>query len=44
MSEKAWIITTPEGKDYFEDYSQTYEEAHDSAVATFGEGTTVRPY
>ena len=39
-----WIVTTPQGKEYATEYYEgdTYEEALADAVATFGEGTTVK--
>jgi hypothetical protein len=39
-----WIVTTPQGKEYATEYYEgdTYEKALADAVATFGEGTTVK--
>lgn len=39
-----WIVTTPQGKEWATEYYQgdSYDKALADAVATFGEGTTVR--
>lgn len=44
MPEKVWIITAPDGTEWFDDHAKTYQEAVESAVCTFGDGSTVEQY
>lgn len=39
-----WIVTTPQGKTWAADHYEgdTYENILTDAIATFGEGTTVK--
>ena len=38
---KVWRITLPSGEVWFEDWSETKEDAERSAQATFGDGCVV---
>ena len=44
MKLQVWKITTADGDAWFDDHSESKEEAEKAAITTFGEGTVVEFY